>query len=132
MKSGLQGRIGLTVYYGFVCALAVRRCASIPSGRGVVDELSYWHMALYASFALASWWLLGSFRRTSDRIAALFYGLFYATRIAAHFVGGVDTLVLAGAGCAIILAGMIAMIVGIIHAISHEKPENSATANRSS
>lgn len=126
IKGGLQGRIGLTVYYGFVCALAVRRCASIPSGRGVVDELSYWQMALYASFALASWWLLRSFRRTSDRIAALLYGVFYALRIGAHLVSGADTLVLAGAESAIISAGMIAMIVGLIHAISHEEPENSS------
>ena len=131
IKGGLQGRIGLTIYYGFVCALAVRRCASIPSGRGVVDELSYWHMALYASFALASWWLLRSFRRTSDRIAALLYGLFYAIRIGAHFISA-DTLVLAGVGCAIISAGMIAMIVGMIHAISHEEPGNSAMGNPSS
>ena len=129
IKGGLPGRIGLTVYYGFICALAVRRCASILSGRGGVDELSYWHMALYASFALASFWLLGSFRRTSDRIAALLYGLFYALRIGAHFVSGADTLALAGAGCAIISAGMIAMIVGLIHAISHEEPENSAVGN---
>jgi hypothetical protein len=131
IKGGLQGRIGLTIYYGFVCALAVRRCTSIPSGRGGVDELSYWHMALYASFALASWWLLRSFRRTSDRIAALLYGLFYAIRIGAHFTSA-DTLVLAGVGCAIISAGMIAMIVGMIHAISHEEPGNSAMGNPSS
>jgi hypothetical protein len=126
IKGGLQGRIGLTVYYGFICALTVRRCASIPSGRGVADELSYWHMTLYASFALASWWLLGSFRRTSDRIAALLYGLFYAIRIGAHFVGGADTLAITWVECAIISAGMIAMIVGIIHAISYREPENLA------
>jgi hypothetical protein len=129
IKGGLPGRIGLTVYYGFVCALAVRRCASIASGRGAVDELSYWHMALYASFALSSWWLLGSFRRTSDRIAALLYGLFYAIRIGAHFVKGGDTSAVAGVECAIISAGMIAMIVGIIQAISHEEPENPAMSN---
>jgi hypothetical protein len=132
IKGGLQGRIGLTIYYGFVCALAVRWCASIPSGRGVVDELSYWHMVLYASFALASWWLLRSFRRTSDRIAALLYGLFYAIRIGAHFITGADTLVLARVECAIISAGMIAMIVGMIHAVSHEEPDNSAMGNPSS
>ena len=131
IKGGLQGRIGLTIYYGFVCALAVHRFTSIPSGRGGVDELSYWHMAQYASFALASWWLLRSFRRTSDRIAALLYGLFYAIRIGAHFISA-DTLVLAGVGCAIISAGMIAMIVGMIHAISHEEPGNSAMGNPSS
>ena len=131
IKGELQARIGLTIYYGLVCALAVRRCASIASGRGVVDELSYSHMALYASFALASWWLLRSFRRTSDRTAAFLYGLFYAIRIGAHFISGADALVLAGAECAIISAGMIAMIVGVIHAISHEEPGNSAMGNPS-
>lgn len=119
-NGGLQGRIGLTVYYGFVCALAVRRCASISSRREVVDQLSYWHMALYASFALSSWWLIGSFRRTSDRIAALLYGLFYAIRIGAHFLKCADRLLLAGTECAIISAGMIAMMVGMMHAISRQ------------
>jgi hypothetical protein len=132
IKGELQGRIGLTIYYGFVCALAVRRCASILSRRGVVDELSYWHMALYASFALASWWLLRSFRRTSDRTAALLYGLFYAIRIGGHFISDADTLLLAGVECAIISAGMIAMIVGMIQVISHEEPGNSAMGNPSS
>jgi len=132
LKGGLLGRIGLTAYYGFVCALAVRRCASIPSGRGGVDELSYWAIALYAAFALASWWLLRSFRTTSDRIAALLYGIFYAIRIGEHFGKGVDRLVLAGAECGIISAGMIAMIVGLMHAISHQEPENSAMGNPSS
>jgi hypothetical protein len=97
-----------------------------------VDELSYWQMALYTSFALASWWLLRSFRRASDRIAALLYGLFYALRIGAHFVSGADTLAIAGAECAIISAGMIAMIVALIHAISHEGPKNSAMGDPSS
>ena len=125
VKGGLQGRIGLTVYYGFVCALAVRRFVSIPSGPGGVDEMSYRRMILYASLALSSWWLLRVFRRTSDRVAALLYGLFYAIRIGAQFVNGADTLLLAGAECAIISAGMIAMIVGLIYAISHKEPENS-------
>ena len=128
IKGGLQGRIGLTIYYGFVCALAVRRCASIPSGRGVVDELSYWHMALYAAFALSSWWLLGSFRRASDRIAALLYGFFYAIRIGECFVKSINAVPMV-AGCAVISAGMIAMIVGLKRAITHEEPGNVERAN---
>jgi hypothetical protein len=130
IKDELLVRIGLAVYYGFVCALAVRRC--IPWGRGFVDELSYLQMALYASVALSSWWLLRSFRNTSDRIAALLYGLFYSVRIGAHFVSGIDTSVLAGAECAIISAGMIAMIIGIVHAITDKEPRNSAMSDPSS
>jgi hypothetical protein len=119
-KGGLQGRIGLAVYYAFVWALAVRRYAPILSGREVADDLSHWQMALYAAFALSSWWLLRNFRRTSDRIAALLYGLFYAIRIGASFVRGVDASVSLVAACAVISAGMIAVIVGLKQAMSHD------------
>lgn len=132
IKGGLQGRIGLTVYFGFICVFAVRRCALIFLGHSVPDEMSNFNMALYAAFALSGWWLLGRFHKTSDRIAALLYGLFYAIRIGSHFAGGVHTLLLAGAECAVISAGMIAMIVGLIHAITNEKPKQPASVNPTS
>ena len=78
------------------------------------------HIAMFASFVVISWWLLKKLRRVSDRIAALLYGLFYTVRIGTQFVKSVDPLMLAVAGCAIVSAGMIAMIVGLIHAILHD------------
>ena len=121
MKGGIRGRIGLTVYYGFVCALAVRRCGSILSGRGRGDSLSYLHMALYAALALSGWWLLRELRETRDRLAACLFGLFYAIRVGACFVRGVDASMPLFVECAVILAGMIAMILGLKEAISRGK-----------
>src|ERR1039457_6267792 len=120
----LQVRIGTTLYYGFVFALAIHRCAVAFSGRAMPDELSYLHIAVFAGLTLASWWLLGSLRWMSDRIAAFLYGLFYAVRIGTHFARGAEPSMLVGAESVIITAGMIAMIVGVIRGISQEQPTN--------
>lgn len=125
IEGGLQGRIGLTVYYSFVWVLAVRRCISTLSGRGFVNELSYWHVALYAALAFSSWLLLGHFQKTSDRIAALLYGLFYSIRVGIYFVKGVEASLPVIAECTIISAGMIAMIVGLKRSISQKERGNS-------
>lgn len=131
IKGGLQGRIGLTLYYGFIFALAAHRCALIHSGRGVPDELSNFKITLYAAFALSGWWLLGWFRRMSDRIAAFLYGFFYAIRIGAHFIRSANALLVAEAGCVVISAGMIAIVVGLIGVIKHELAMRSARAGPS-
>jgi hypothetical protein len=132
VTDGIRVRIFLTVYYGIVCALAIHRCASVLSGREVLGEMPYLHIAIFAGFALISWWLIASLRRTSDRIAALLFGLFYAIKIGTNFVMGVNVSLLEGVGGVMISAGMIAMIVGLIHALSHQEQENSAMGNPSS
>ena len=131
ITEGLKVRVFLTVYYGIVCALAIHRCTSVLSGREVLGEMPYLHIAMFAGFALISWWLIASLRRMSDRVAALFYGLFYAIRVGTNFVKGTNGSLLEGTGCALITAGMIAMIVGLVHASSHDKLGNSQAADAS-
>jgi len=93
--------------------------------------MPYLHIAMFAGFALIGLWLIASLRRVSDRIAALLYGLFYAIRIGTNFAKGVNVSLLEVAGCVVISAGMIAVIVGLIRAIGHEGPRNQANVNPS-
>ena len=118
------GRIGLTLYYGYVVVLAIRRAALILLGRGIVDEISYFNIALFVAFTLSSWWFLSTFRWKSDRIAAFLYGLFYVLRVVEHFARGTGTAVIMWIGCFVISVGMIAVIIGMVSAIMHS--ENSA------
>jgi hypothetical protein len=129
ITEGLRVRILFTVSYGIVCALAVHRSASVISGREVLGGMPYLHIAMFAGFALISWLLIASLRRVSDRIAALLYGLFYAMRIGTNFVTGGNVSLAGGVECALITAGMIAMIVGLIRAFGHEEPRSTASVN---
>jgi hypothetical protein len=128
----LRVRIFLTVYYGIVCAFAVHRCASVLSGREVLGEMPYLHIAMFAGFALIGWWLIASLRRVCNRIAALLYVFFYAIKIGTNFAKGVNVSLLEVTGCVVISAGMIAVIVGLIRAIGNEESRNQASINPSS
>ena len=118
---GFQLRIGATLYYGFICVLAVHRCILVFIDKTYQSRLSYLDMLIFAGLALASWYLVKQLRRISDRIAALLYGIFYVVRIGTRFADGLSASILVGAGCIIILGGMIAMLVGLIHAISRRE-----------
>ncbi|MGA9899040.1 MAG: hypothetical protein WBQ09_13135 [Terriglobales bacterium] len=130
MERALEGRIGLTLYYGFVCALALRRCVSVFYGGGSSDDLSYFHIALYAALAFSSWWLYIAVPKTSDRVAALLFGLFYAIRIGAGFAKSIDPSISVVMGCAVISVGMMAMIIGLKRALAptarQPRPRGSA------
>jgi prolipoprotein diacylglyceryltransferase len=80
---------------------------------------------------LSSWWLIRSVRRTSDRVAAFLFGVFYAIRIATEFGRNVDASAPMIAACAVISLGMMAMLVGLIRALSHAEPADPETANQS-
>jgi hypothetical protein len=94
---------------------------SIIGGPQATGELDYLQIAVFAGLALASWWLLKSFARLADRIAALLYGLFYATRITTNFVQGAAKDALTETGAAIISVGMVAVIIGVIRDLSRKK-----------
>ena len=131
IRGGFPGRVGLTAYYIFVWALAIRRCSLAHLGPEPVGLLLYEQTAVYAALALSSWWLLRNLRWASDRIAALLFGLFYAAVVGARLFKGTNTFVLVMAECAIISAGMVAMIVGLLRAIENRKQRHSEIGNPS-
>ena len=120
-------RLGATAYYGIVCSYAVHRFAIALLGRTPADKLTYLHIAMFGFLALTSWCLVSALNRLSDRIAAVLYGVFYVVRIGMHFVSSQNyVVILLGIGCAIILSGMVAMIIGIIPAISRLGGSNNS------
>lgn len=127
ITEGLRLRILLTVYYGLVWGFEVHRYVSTGVRREVLGDMDFLHVAMFASLVLISWWLCISLRATSDRIAALLYGLFYAIRIGSQFVKRIEAPMLMVTECAIISAGMIAMIIGLIHTILHDSDHTATT-----
>jgi hypothetical protein len=120
-------RLGATAYYGIVCSYAVHRFVITLLGRTPADELTHLDIAVFGFVALTSWCLTSALNRLSDRIAAVLYGSFYLVRIGTHFVSSESSLVIIlGIGCSIILGGMIAMIIGIIPAISRLGGSNNS------
>lgn len=117
IKDELFGRISITIFYGFICALALHRCILFLSGRARADELSNWQIALYAGFAFSSWSLTERFRLASDRIAAFLFGLFYAIRVVPSIMRAVDPFFAVVGGGIVISVGMIAIVVGLKQAV---------------
>lgn len=108
------GRVGLAVYYGIVCGLAVHRCFAFIERREVMRDLSALEIATFAGFALVSLGLLKALSTTTDRIAALLYGVFYVVRIATSFAKGSAIDALVGTGAVVISAGMVSVMIGMI------------------
>jgi hypothetical protein len=88
-------------------------------GREVANDLTPLHLTIFAFLVFTSWCLLAMLNRRGDRIAAVLYGVFYAGRIAIHFLHGRASSVLQGFECAIIMTGLIALAPGLIDALSN-------------
>ncbi len=129
ISSGIRGRIAITILYGIICAYEIWAYISILTGQRVEIRPSYWAIAIAAYCAYVCWSMVGEAHRKSDRIAALLMLLLFVTKIGVRFVGGHAALVLRGVGCIAVVAGIIAMLVGLVHGMSHKEPGNSATAN---
>jgi hypothetical protein len=122
IKGWFWGRIALTAWYGIFCILKAKVCISVHSGRGIIEHLPYWEIAFYACIALGCWSVFASNNwKTSDRIAALLYGVPFATRILGNFVKENGTILLNDIGCVAVAIGLVAMIVGLVDACSRKE-----------
>lgn len=118
IRTGIQGRIALTVYYALVCALAIRRLILFDMQGNFANQLSHLELGVFAALALSGWYVLREFRRMSDRIAAFLYGVYYAMRVGAYFASPASGLLLAEASCAVISAGTLSVMIGLVQCIS--------------
>ena len=102
------------VIIGVNCAYAVHRELVLISGRTVVGSSSYLTTAIYAGAAFVSWGYCKKLPKATDRLAAILFGVFCAFRIVMQFLSSVYLPLLNGIGCAVILIGLIAMLVGLL------------------
>lgn len=107
-------RIVAAVIIGVNCAYAVHRELVFISGRTVVEDFSYLTTAIYAGAAFGSWWYCKKLPKSTDRLAAILFGVFSFFRIVMQFSPNVYLSLLNGISCAVILIGLIAMLVGVL------------------
>jgi uncharacterized membrane protein len=108
-----QVRILTTIFYGVICGYAVHRELVLISGRTIIEDFPYLTAVIFAGAAVGSWGYCKKLPRATDRLAAIFFGVFSVFRIVMQFSPSVYLPLLSGVSCATILIGFIAMLVGV-------------------